>query len=297
MNCSDLIDCGLPLSGFFSSSIISLAMIQKTSLSKTLVSMLLFAVFLGAGIAMFNVQQSVQAAPPRQAAIFTPTPGPDGRIIWIVGPNDTLISISLITGVSVDQIRGLNNLSSDTILLGQELVIGLAGPPEVTFTPGPSPTATAVLPTPTPRPGSGNLCVLLFNDLNGDAIRQEEEPVIPDGQISVSNRSGTVSLTAQTVAGSDPSCFSEVPEGDYNITVAIPDGYNPTTVSNYALPLRAGDETAVDFGAQANSQTLAEEPTQESTPSRSPLLGILGGVVLLAGLGLALFAGKLLKRG
>lgn len=271
-------------------------MIQKTSLSKNLFSLLIVGILLGTGIALLNAQQIVQAAPPRQAAIFTPTPGPDGRIIWVVGPNDTLISISLITGVSVDQLRGLNNLSSDTILLGQELVIGLAGPPEVTFTPGPSPTATIALPTPTPQPGSGRLCILLFNDLNGDAIRQEEEPAIPDGQVSVSNRSGDVSLTAQTVAGSDPSCFTEVPEGDYNITVAIPDGYNATTVSNYALSLQAGDDTAVDFGAQANSQTLAEAPTEENAPSRSPVLGILGAVVLLAGLGLALFAGKLLKR-
>ena len=270
-------------------------MIQKTSLSKYILFVLLVGVLLGIGVILLDIPQSVQAAPHHQAAIYTPTPGPDGRIIWVVGPNDTLISISLITGVSVDQLRGLNNLSSDTILLGQELVIGLAGPPEVTFTPGPSPTATTVLPSPTPKPGSGNLCILLFNDLNGDAIRQEEEPAIPNGQVSVSNRSGSVSLNIQTVAGSDPSCFDEVPEGDYNITVAIPDGYNPTTVSNYALSLRAGDETAVDFGAQANSETLAEAPTEENSLSRSPLLGILGVVVLLAGLGLALFAGKLLK--
>jgi len=271
-------------------------MIMKTSLSKTLFFLLLVGIFVGAGVAVLDVHQIAQAAPPRQAAIYTPTPGPDGRIIWVVGPNDTLISISLITGVSVDQLRGLNNLSSDTILLGQELVIGLAGPPEVTFTPGPSPTPTVALPTPTPQPGSGNLCILLFNDLNGDAIRQEEEPSIPDGQISVSNRTGSVSLTAQTAAGSDPTCFSEVPEGDYNITVGIPDGFNPTTVSNYALSMQAGDETAVDFGAQANSQTLAEAPTEASSPSRSPLLGILGVVVMLAGLVLAAISSKLLKR-
>jgi hypothetical protein len=269
---------------------------QKISLIKYLFPVLLVCILLVIGVAILNVQQPVLAAPVRQAAIYTPTPGPDGRIIWIVGPNDTLISISLITGVSVDQLRGLNNLSSDTILLGQELVIGLAGPPEVTFTPGPSPTATRVVPTPTPQPGSGNLCVLLFNDLNGDAIRQEEEPAIPGGQVSVSNRSGSISLTTQTVAGLDPYCFTEVPEGDYNITVAIPEGYNPTTVSNYALSLRAGDETAVDFGAQANSETLAEAPIAESSPSRSPLLGILGLLVMLAGLGLALFAGKFIKQ-
>lgn len=235
------------------------------------------------------------AAPDAQGAIFTPTPGPDGRIIYIVQANDTLLSISLITGVPVDQLRALNNISGDTIIEGQELLLGLAGPEEVTFTPGPSPTPTPILPTPTPRPGSANLCVLLFNDHNGDSLRQEEEPVIPDGAISVSNRSGSVSLTSQTQPGLEPTCFEEIPEGDFNVTVAIPEGYNPTTVSNFALQLRAGDEVYLDFGAQPNSETLAEAPVESGSQSRSPLLGILGTVIILVGLGLAVFARQLLK--
>jgi LysM repeat protein len=237
----------------------------------------------------------VLAAPLAQSAIFTPTPGPDGRIIYIVKPNDTLLSISLTTGVPVDQLRALNNISGDTIIEGQELLLGLAGPAEVTFTPGPSPTPTPILPTPTPRPGSANLCVLLFNDRNGDSLRQEDEPVIPDGAISASNRSGSVSLTAQTEAGTEPICFEEIPEGDFNVTVAIPEGYNPTTVSNFAVQLRAGDEVYLDFGAQPNSEMLADAPIESGGQGRSPLLGILGTVIILAGLGLAIFARQLLK--
>ncbi|MFC2055931.1 LysM peptidoglycan-binding domain-containing protein, partial [Chloroflexota bacterium] len=84
-----------------------------------------------------------QAAPDRQIPIYTPTPGPDGRIIWIVKANDTLLSISLISGVPVDEIRGLNNLTSDTIYENQELLLGLAGPEEITVTPGPTPMRRA----------------------------------------------------------------------------------------------------------------------------------------------------------
>jgi len=68
----------------------------------------------------------------------------------------------------VDKLRALNNLTSDTIFEGQKLLLGLAGPAEVTPTAGPTPTPTPVLPTPSPRPGQGTLCILLFNDINGD---------------------------------------------------------------------------------------------------------------------------------
>jgi len=239
--------------------------------------------------------QHALAAPLAQSPIFTPTPGPDGRIIYIVKANDTLLSISLTTGVPVDQLRALNNLTGDTIIVGQELLLGLAGPAEVTFTPGPSPTPTPILPTATPKPGSANLCVLLFNDRNGDSLRQEDEPAIPGGAISISNRSGSVSFTSKTESGLDPICFEEIPEGDFNVTVAIPEGYNPTTVSNFAVQLRAGDEVYLDFGAQPNSETLAEAPVESGGESRSPLLGILGIAIILAGLGLAIFARQLLK--
>lgn len=245
---------------------------------------------------LFSLSISGLAAPALQLTPFpTPTPGPDGRIIYIVQPNDTLIRISLISGVSQEELRGLNNLIGDMIVEGQELLLGLGGPSQETPTPGPSPTPTVLLPTPSPSPGTGNLCILLFNDRNGDSIRQEEEPSIPNGAISVSNRSGTVSLTAETEDGLDPQCFEQLDEGDYTVTVAVPEGYNPTTVTNYALTLKAGDETYLDFGAQINSVTMEEEVIVPTGSGKSPLLGIVGAVLLLAGVGLGIFASLMLK--
>ena len=45
-------------------------------------------------------------------------------------------------------------------------------------------------------------------------------------------------------------CFSDVPEGQYNIGAAIPDNYNPTMTLTYTLDVNAGDRAFVDFGAQ-----------------------------------------------
>lgn len=225
----------------------------------------------------------------------TPTPGPDGRIIYIVQPNDTLIRISLISGVSMEELRGLNNLTDETIVVGQELLLGLGGPSVTTSTPGPSPTPTAVLPTPSPQPGFGNLCILLYNDRNGDSIRQGEESSIAEGAISVSNIDGSVSLTASTTRGDEAYCFEELPEDKYTVSVAVPDGYNATTESDYVITLNAGDETYLDFGAQVNSKSQSDDGIIVDSGGKSPILGILGGLLLLSGIGLGVFARRMFK--
>ena len=116
--------------------------------------------------------------------------------------SDTLWRISAITGVKIETIRELNNLGvNDTIMPGDKLLIGYAGPSGPTAIPGVIPTQAILTPTPTPSPGWGILCVLLYNDLNGDSMREESEPSIPGGEISVSNRLGSVSLTAETPSG------------------------------------------------------------------------------------------------
>ena len=264
--------------------------------SGLILSIALILVWLALGRAMLGRIDPVQAAPGGQIFIYTPTPGPDGRILYIVKENDTLLSISLLTGVSVEQLKELNNMTDDVIYVGQTLLLGLAGPPEITVTIGPPPTSTPVLPTPTPKPGRGELCILLYNDLNGDAIRQEEEPSIPDGAISFGNRAGTISQAITTVPGLDPQCTTDLPEGEYTISVAVPAGYNPTTGTSFEASLGAGEIAYLNFGAQANSQTLAEAPAIPAPEGRrSPILGILGGLFLLTGLGVALFAGRLLR--
>jgi murein DD-endopeptidase MepM/ murein hydrolase activator NlpD len=243
------------------------------------------------------------AAPQQQPTPFpTPTPGPDGRIIYIVQDGDTLFRISAISGVSVDEIRALNNLGADDIIaIGQQLLLGLAGPALPTQAPAQEQVTPSPSPSPTPGISSGTLCILLFNDTNGDALRQEIEPPIAGGAISISDRESQTSLTAETSAALDEDglpvseCFQELPIGDYNITIAAPEGYNPTTLMNYALRIEGGDETYLDFGAQPNSEALAETPVTENPVggSNAPLFGILGLLLVGAGIGLAIYALRL----
>jgi len=261
-------------------------------------------------LALLALRLPVQAAPAVQLTVFpTPTPGADGRILYIVQEGDTLWRIAAITGITLDQLRALNKLSEDTTLQpGQVLLIGLAGPSLVTDTPGPSPTPAPAVPTDTPQSGTANVYVFLYNDRNGDSLRQADEPVIPGGAISLSNKVGTFTRTADTQSAIDPACpaeleldkgyicFVELSEGEYNITVAIPDGYNPTTELSRAFKLKGGDETYISFGAQANSEKILETAVIPESPRRSPILAIVGGFVLLAGIGLGIYAALIAKR-
>ena len=261
------------------------------SLVLTVLSGLILAVL----VLPLPARQVALAAPPRQIPIYTPTPQPDGQIIYIVQPNDTLMSISLLTGVSLEQLREMNNLSGDTIYEGQKLLLGRSGPLEVTVTAGPPPTATPILPTPSPLPGEGTLCIILFEDINGNSLRDSGEPSLPNGTISFANRGGNISTTVDTGAGEEYQCFEDLPEGYYSISVAIPDGYNITTTTDYETELKAGTFTYVPFGAQANSQTEASSGVVPPEGERSPLLGIIGVVLLFAGAVVGVYAFKVLR--
>lgn len=240
----------------------------------------------------FYLTGPVSTSPQAQSYYSTPTPDAEGRIIYIVKSGDTCISVSLLNNISVEQLRVLNDLD-ETCLLTENRKLLIA---TVTARPtsAPFPTATSALPSPTPFHGNGEVCVILFNDINGNAVAEEGEAAIPDGAIDISDRLGRVSLTGKTGGSIDePTCFGELPEGDYNVSVAVPDGYNPTTRLNYALQVKAGDNTKIDFGAQLNSKAV---PTSVAEGGKSPLLGILGAIIVLSGIGLGFYARKTSRR-
>ena len=244
-----------------------------------------------------------------QAQFATPTPGPDGRIIWIVEEGQSCSQISTLTGVPLSQLRALNNLDESCILTpGQQLVIGIGGPSGSEPTSVPNATATLAPPTQTPVPGSIDVCVLLYNDENGDSLRQELEPAIEGGAVSIAGTSGQYSQTGVTVAGLEPICFTGVPLGTFNISVAAPAGYNPTTLLNYTLeikpgdlrsdPVAAGDRVFIDFGAQLSNEAPApEDPAAPAAGGEdNTLLGIVGGALLLTGAGLAIYTWRVYGR-
>ena len=247
---------------------------------------------------LFGILLPAQASPSAQVQFPSPTPGPDGRILYTVQEGDSCLRIEFLYGVRVDQLRALNPQLDDncTLTIGSVLMLGIGGPAALSPTPGPSPTPAPPTVTPTPPPGTTEICILLYDDVNGDALRQETEIGVEGGAVSVSNSAGTFTETKTTVSQIDPdtgeplqTCFTDVPAGEYNISLAVPDNYNPTMMLTYKLNIKAGDRAFVDFGAQSKAETIVEE-TPEDRGGASPIFGILGGLLLLSGLGLGWYA-------
>lgn len=223
--------------------------------TKTLPLFLLILIILGLSLSALRLPASAQGTPYQ-----TPTPNANGDIIFKVRPGDSCTSISLLTNVPIDTIKSLNSLDDTCSLMeGQDIVIGRVEPVVLTQTAMPTPTIPPQLitPTVTPSPGTATICVVLFHDMDGNGMRTEGEDYLYGGEVSVSNRSGSVSLTGTTVAGIpdeiDPRCFPDLPQDTYNVTVAIPDGFNATTTTNYALEVKAGEDATIDFGAQESA--------------------------------------------
>jgi hypothetical protein len=246
-------------------------------------SALFITLVLLAGV-LLAVTQPAAAENTAQVFYATPTPNADGRIVYIVQPGDNCTTISLKTFVNIDELKVLNNIQGPDCALtaGQELLLGVA-PAQPAASPTPELPAG---PTSTPELSTGQICVYVFNDINGNGIPEVvTEGAIEGGAVSITDRLGKVSLTGAT-AGLDPLCFDAIPAGEYNISVAVPEGYNATTDLNYPLTLRGGDKSTLDFGAQLSS---AGAPASPAEGGQSVVLGIMGLVLVLGGIGLGVY--------
>jgi hypothetical protein len=153
--------------------------------------------------------------------------------------------------------------------------------------------------TPTPVVGTGDICVLLFEDLNGNGTLDEGEPALPGGQVSVVALTGDLVGDYTTEAldleiNPDGYCFEELSNGDYNVSAAVPPNYNPTTGLNVPVSLNPGEIQYLQFGAQPGSAMGGANG--EPGGGRSALLGVIGLSLLAAAGGLAYYASRMSRR-
>ena len=96
-------------------------------------------------ILLVSTTLSAQASKHLQGFV-TPTPGPDGRIVYIVQEGQNCSQIATLAGIPLSQLRSLNQLDEAcTLRVGRQLVLGLSVPA------GSTPTPTGAAPTATPR--------------------------------------------------------------------------------------------------------------------------------------------------
>ncbi len=158
---------------------------MKTRLPLSLCLIVFILLVLGIALPL----QGASAAP-RAQGFVTATPGPDGRILYTVNAGDTCGQVALLHGITVTQLRQLNSRLDPEcgLVVGQQLVVGVVSNAP---TAGPAPTLPPPTITATPPSGITEVCVLLFNDMNGDGLRQADELGIEGGAVSLTNLNGS----------------------------------------------------------------------------------------------------------
>lgn len=205
---------------------------------------------------------------PTRAPLPTPTPRPDGAIVHVVQPGDTLFGITLKYGVDMEQIRRLNAGSigpDNLIVVGQELVISAPSvQPTVIPTEASVPAAEATA-TPAEVSAAGpSICVLAFHDRNGDTFRNDPatEELLPNAEFAVADAGGVIARYT-TDGVSEPYCFAVAP-GAYRVIQTSPAGYAPSGRAEQGVGLSEGAILSLQFGnVRGEGLENASRPVEE----------------------------------
>ena len=250
-------------------------------------------------------------AEPAPLARVTSTPRPDGSVIHIVRPGDTLGQLARDYGVSLDDLRALNAEAigeGDLITVGQALVIvapaatptprpsstpSPAATPSAMATPPPGPTATRPSPTAAPAPaGRVAVCVLAYHDRNRNGAWDADVEELLPGAVFTLSAAGGVAWHYTTDGVLEPACSGDLQAGNYTLTLDPPAGYDLPGAPEEAL--RVSREITRAFGCRRNQELLiaptaaappgglANAPLGQKLALAGGLLGALGAVAAVA---------------
>ena len=257
-------------------------------------------------------------------ALLQAQPENDADIIHRVSAGDTLISIALAYGVTLDQLLTLNDLHPEALLqIGQRLVVIRApefaddvDPPEsadalaeqtteAESTPGgnvasgdlpPAPVVDADAPMRDPADISAQLCYAVFADENENGMMDAGETLLPGATIRLLDADGVERLRDTTDGAAEPICARRLERMQYTIEAVAPPAFGLTSASRLRIDLRTGGLIAVGFGAKHGLEVPAMPPLDRTESdaeaiSEEPrsLLRELSGVFIL-GLASVVFA-------
>jgi hypothetical protein len=129
-------------------------------------------------------------------------------------------------------------------------------------------------------PGFGMICVTIYEDANGNGLRDADEILVADTSVGLDGVPGN----------NNPHCFEGVASGQHTLTAKLPSGYFSTTGDQQLVNLQGG-RTDVMLGAQSNriaAPPATPTPQPETPPSIVPaVLGVGTVLVLVIGVVIA----------
>ncbi len=154
---------------------------------------------------------------------------------------------------------------------------------------------TVAQAAPVAQQGTGQICVLAFDDQNGNGVREPDEPLLAGVGFTLADASG-VKGSYKSDGNSEPYCFGSLAPAQYTVQARATGGMEVTTVGQWAVPLSNGAQFDVLYGARKPESGAAKPATGSTTApatgSGMPVLvrvllgvlglGVLGGAGLLA---------------
>ncbi|MDQ7034639.1 MAG: LysM peptidoglycan-binding domain-containing protein, partial [Anaerolineae bacterium] len=137
-------------------------------------------------------------------------------------------------------------------------------PPTATLIP---PTATDAPPAPVETGSSADplaidaaICVLMFNDVNQNNIREAEEALLANGVIAL-QAEGSADVQSYTTTGeTEPFCFSGIDTGEYVVSAIAPTGFGLRSDSRL-VNVPPGQQFIVRFAAIEGLEVTAVPTT------------------------------------
>jgi uncharacterized repeat protein (TIGR01451 family) len=97
------------------------------------------------------------------------------------------------------------------------------------------------------RPQPGEICVVKFEDLDGDGVRDTNEPLLAGWQFTVTDASNTPVGTI-TTGQTQPTCLKSVAPGTYTVTETVQSGWTVTTPNPQTVTVAPATSSVVEFG-------------------------------------------------
>lgn len=253
-------------------------------------------------------------------------PEDDRDIVHIVDSGDTLISIALAYGVTLDQLLNLNALDPEALLqIGQRVLVirgsefaedsgepaaeedesgeaseasALLGRDVASGDRPPAPVAEADAPMRDPADIRPQLCFAVFEDENQNGMMEPNERPLTNAAIRLLDGADVEQLRHTTDDAAEPHCARPLERQLYTIEGSPPPGFGWTNAARLQIDLRNGGLVMLAFGAKAGLEAASAPPpvaylddAEAASESPRSLLRELSGLFALGLAAVVLFSG------
>ncbi|WP_376789530.1 LamG-like jellyroll fold domain-containing protein [Thermoflexus sp.] len=115
----------------------------------------------------------------------------------------------------------------------------------------------------------GQICVVKFEDLDGDGVQDPNEPPLFGWKFDIKDSQGNIIGTV-TTDKEKPACRLVLAPGTYTVSEQGQPGWTPTTNTSQTVTVSPGQTVQVLFGNRKPTPSPTPTPTRRPTPTPSP---------------------------